>query len=68
MINETQTVEILQALKNLPPEKVSQVRDFVIFLEHQYGKSQIIDESDEWADEDLRDFTASSRFAEEIVK
>lgn len=68
MINETQTVEILQALKNLPPEKVSQVRDFVVFLEHQYSKSQMIDESNEWTDEDLRDFTASSRFAEEIVK
>jgi hypothetical protein len=68
MINETQTVEILQALKNLPPEKVSQVRDFVVFLQSQYDKSRLIDESDEWTDEDLRDFTTSSRFTEEILK
>ena len=68
MISETQTVEILQALKNLPPEKISQVRDFAVFLQHQYGKSPTIDESDEWTDEDLRDFTTSSRFIEEIVK
>ena len=67
-MSEFQTAEILQALKNLPPEKINQVRDFVVFLQYQYGKSQLIDESDEWTDEDLRDFTASSRFTEEIVK
>jgi hypothetical protein len=28
----------------------------------------IIDTSDEWSDEDLRDFTASSRFGEVIIE
>lgn len=68
MINDVQTREILQALKTLPPEKVNEVRDFVVFLQYQYKKSQTIDESDEWTDEDLKDFTASSRFVEESVK
>jgi hypothetical protein len=68
MINETQTTEILQALKTLPPDKVSEVRDFVVFLQYQYKKTQNIDESDEWTNDDLSDFTASSRFVEESVK
>lgn len=68
MINDTETTEILQVLKTLPPEKIVAVRDFVVFLQSQYEKSQIIDESDEWSDEDLQEFTASSRFAEESIK
>lgn len=56
--------EILQILSGLPPDKVIEVRDFVHFLQSQHQKSQAIDESDEWTDEDLRDFTASSRFVE----
>ncbi|MGC2234533.1 MAG: hypothetical protein WA584_00030 [Pyrinomonadaceae bacterium] len=64
MTSDIETTEILQILKRLPPEKVVEVRDFVIFLQSQYEKSQIIGESDEWTDEDLRDFAASSRFVE----
>jgi hypothetical protein len=68
MISDTETTEILQVLKKLPPEKVVEVRDFAVFLQSQYEKSQTIDESDEWTDEDLQDFTASSRFVEESEK
>ncbi|MEQ1606483.1 MAG: DUF2281 domain-containing protein [Pyrinomonadaceae bacterium] len=68
MITEVETTEILRALDGLPPDKVIEVRDFVNFLHSQYQKSQVIDQSDEWSDEDLRDFTSSSRFVEMSVK
>lgn len=68
MITEVETTEILKGLKGLPPEKVSEVRNFVDFLQSQYQQSQILDESDEWSDEDLRDFTSSSRFVEMSIK
>ena len=68
MITEVETTEILKVLKDLPPEKVSEVRNFVDFLQSQYQQSQILDESDEWSDEDLRDFTSSSRFVEMSIK
>ena len=68
MITEVETTEILKVLKGLPPEKVSEVRNFVDFLQSQYRQSQILDESDEWSDEDLRDFTSSSRFVEMSIK
>ena len=53
-------------MKGVPPEKVSVARDFILYLQTQYGQPQPIDESDEWSDEDLHDFTAGSRFAEEL--
>ena len=64
MISNVETTEILQVLNGLPPEKVAEVKDFADFLQLQYTKSQIIDESDEWSEDDLLDFTASSRFVE----
>lgn len=63
MLTETETEEILQVLSELPPEKIAEVKDFAEFL-HSRENAQEVDESDEWSDEDLRDFTASSRFAE----
>jgi len=68
MTTNLETTEILRALSGLPPEKISEVLDFVDFLQSRYQKSQTIDDSDEWSDEDLHDFTASSRFVEMIVK
>ena len=64
MVSETQKIEIINALAVLPPEKVAAARDFILFLQKQYGQTRRIDESDEWTDKDLRDFTAASRFAE----
>lgn len=62
-MTDTQTLEILDVLKNLPSEKVDQVKDFAVFLRERYGKSQEnqnIDESDEWTDEDLHDVSSVS--------
>ncbi len=58
-MTKTQTLEIVNALNSLPTEKVAEVRDFVLFLRERYGVKEAvetIDYSDEWSDEDLRDF------------
>ena len=59
MLTEKQVEEILHALNQRPSEKITEARDFILFLQMQYGQ-QAIDESDAWADEDLRDFTIAS--------
>ena len=67
IMTDTQTLEILEVIKSLPAEKIDEVKDFAIFLRERYGKTEIIDESDEWTDEDLRDITiASLRYADEF--
>lgn len=66
-MTDTQTLEILEVIKSLPAEKIDEVKDFAIFLRERYGKTENIDESDEWTDEDLRDVTiASLRYADEF--
>lgn len=60
MLTEEQAQEILRGLKLLPADKVDAVRDFISFLQTRYGEPQGVDESDAWADEDLRDFTSES--------
>ncbi len=66
-MTKTQTLEIFDVLKSLPSEKVTEVRDFALFLRERYGRSEVIDESDEWTEEDLRDVTiASLRYADEL--
>ena len=59
-MTDTQTLEILEVIKSLPSERVDEVKDFAIFLRERYGKSEVIDESDEWTDEDLNDFALAS--------
>ena len=59
-MTRTQTLEMLDVVKSLPSERIEEVKDFAIFLRERYGKSEIIDESDEWTDEDLYDFSAAS--------
>lgn len=66
-MTDTQTLEILDVLKSLPSEKIGEVKDFAVFLRERYGKTEIIDESDEWTDEDLRDISiATLRYADEF--
>ena len=66
-MTDTQTLEILDVLKSLPAEKVGEVKDFAVFLRERYGKTEAIDESDEWTDEDLKDVTnAALNYAEEV--
>ncbi len=69
-MSETQTLEIINVLKSLPSEKVVEVRDFAIFLRERYGKEVIIDENDEWTDEDMKDFgfTPFSSFGDSDYK
>ena len=68
-MNNTQTLEILDVLKTLPTEKVDEVKDFAVFLRERYGKIEVVDESDEWTEEDLQEVTnASIGFAEEVYK
>ena len=62
-MSETQTLEIIDALRCLPAEKVAEVRDFVMFLRERYGEKEAvgaIDYSDEWSDEDLKDFSVDT--------
>lgn len=59
-MSETQTLEIINVLKSLPSEKIVEVKDFAIFLRERYGKEIIIDENDEWTDEDLKDFSSAT--------
>jgi len=59
-MTDTQTLEILRDLKTLPSDKAAEVKDFVAFLRERYGKTEDIDESDEWTDEDLNDFALAS--------
>jgi hypothetical protein len=66
-MTDAQTLEILDVLKSLPSEKVAEVKDFAVFLRERYGKSETIDESDEWTDEDLHDVSnASLNYANEV--
>ena len=68
MLTREQAAEILHALRGLPAEKVREVRDFALFLKERSQHAEPIDESDEWTDEDIRDFLkASSEYAEETL-
>ena len=66
-MTDTQTLEILRDLRTLSSDKVAEVKDFVAFLRERYGKNEIIDESDDWTDEDLQDLAISSlRYFDEL--
>ena len=66
-MTDTQTLEILRDLKTLPSDKFDEAKDFIAFLRERYGKNEVIDESDEWTDEDLRNVTiASLRHFDEV--
>lgn len=56
-MTDTQTLEIVNLLKTLPAEKIDEVKDFALFLRERYGKTEIIDYSDEWTDKDLKDLS-----------
>lgn len=68
MLTEEHAQEILHALETLPSEKVAEVRDFALFLQTRYGRTAQIDESDEWSDEDLRDFTSAAMKSAAILE
>ncbi len=58
--------EITEALWHIPLERLQEVRALVMSLKGQFGYDEPIDDSDEWTDEDLREWTeASMRYLEE---
>lgn len=59
--------EIVRIASGLPNDRVRQLLDFAHFIDLEYRKTLEIDESDEWSDEDLRDFTRGSKFTEEMT-
>jgi len=59
-MTEVQTMELIDVVKSLTAEQVDEVRDFVLFLKERYAKSDVVDYSDEWSDEDLEDFSRAS--------
>jgi len=52
--------QIVQILVDLPPAKVVDVRDYVLFLGNRYGYSGAVDESDAWTEDDMRDISMAS--------
>jgi hypothetical protein len=68
MLDKKQVEDILRALTALPADKVSEARDFILFLRERYGQDHAVDESDAWSEEDLRDVTAAAaRHAEQSL-
>ena len=68
MLTRVQAAEIIQALRDLPTEKVREVRDFALFLKEQSRRARPVNESDEWTDEDIHDFLrASAEYADKSL-
>lgn len=55
VIAPEQARQILSALSALPPDKVNEVQDYVLFLKARYG----IDERTDWTPEDMHDLTSA---------
>lgn len=53
------TEQIMRAISTLPPEKVAEVYDFVLFLQARYGQPWV-DRSDAWSEEDIQDLAAAA--------
>lgn len=58
-MTNAQTSEILNALKNVPADKIDEVKDFAIFLRERYGRDDI-DTSDHRSEEDLAEFARAT--------
>jgi len=68
MLTRAQATEIIQALRQLPAERVREVRDFALFLKERSARGQPVNESDEWTEEDIRDFLKGSiEYADEAA-
>jgi hypothetical protein len=55
VIAPEQARQILSALSALPPDKVNEVQDYVLFLKQRYA----VDERTDWTPEDLDDLTSA---------
>ena len=66
-MDKVRTEQIAQAMSTLPPEKVAEVYDFVLFLQARYGRPSV-DTSDVWSEEDTRDLvTATLAYAGQTI-
>lgn len=60
--------QIMHLLVDLPPAKIIDVRDYVLFLRNRYGAVEAMDDDNAWSEEDIRDLgTASMRYAVQSV-
>jgi hypothetical protein len=50
--------EVVRQLSTLPPERIAEVYDFVLFLKTR--QSQAVDHGDEWSEDDMRDAASAS--------
>jgi hypothetical protein len=58
--------DIVRALSSLPPDRIDEVYDFVLFLKTRHPAG--VDQSDEWTEEDVQDVTnASLRYAADTL-
>jgi hypothetical protein len=57
-MQETPVKEVVRALLALPPERVAEVYDFILFLQNRYG--QVMDISDTWTEQDIADLVEAS--------
>lgn len=54
-MTNSETIEVINALRGVPSEKVAELRDFALFLRDKYGNLGEVEYSDEWSDEDFVD-------------
>jgi hypothetical protein len=60
MLKPKEIEEITSALWYLPLDKVEEIRKLVLDLKARHGFDEPTDDSDEWTDEDHREFTEAS--------
>jgi hypothetical protein len=60
MLKPKEIAEISLALWYLPLDKVEEVRKLVLSLKERHGYDEPVDDSDEWTDEDCREFREAS--------
>jgi len=67
-MSKAQIAQIIKAISTLPPEKVTEVYGFVLFLQARYGRSAPVDTSDVWSEEDIHDLvTATLAYADQTI-
>ncbi len=58
--------EVMRQISTLPPERVEEVYDFVLFLKTRL--TGVVEDSDAWSDEDQRDaIRAGLHYAESLL-
>ena len=60
MLKPAEIAEISLALWYLPLDKVEEVKKLVLSLKEHHGYDEPTDDSDEWTEEDRREFTEAS--------